>query len=64
MRMRHGDAVWCKNVFPEQRECVPWEAEIRGEGRIPTCITLVEVAACLRNKPLSYPAVSFRYCAE
>lgn len=44
MRMRHGDAVWCKNVFPEQRECVPWEAEIRGEGRKPACITLVEVA--------------------
>ena len=33
-----------KNVFSEQRGCVPWEAEIRGEGRKPACITLVEVA--------------------
>lgn len=33
-----------KNVFSEQRECVPWEAEIRGERRKPTYIMLVEVA--------------------
>jgi len=33
-----------KSFFLEQRECVPWEAEIRGERRKPTCITLVEVA--------------------